>query len=167
MPNKIQSILLAGAAVGVSAVIIGFIPVVGDCVACLLFLAAGVIAVWHYTDRHDLTLKGGQGLVLGAVAGLVAGAVQAVLERVFVGLGLKPGWQEEMQRSFDQSGMDPAQLEQIQGWLSSPGAYIGIAAVALVMCAIAGGIGGVIGANVFKRESDVLGEDPDSVDAAP
>lgn len=164
MPNKSQSILLAGAAVGVAAIIAAFIPIVGECLACILYVAAGGIAVWHYTDRHQLTMKGGQGLVLGALAGLVAGIVQTVLDQLLVSIGAKPGWREEMQQNFGQSGMDPAQIEQILEWLSSPMAYVGIVLVALVMCSVGGGIGGAIGANVFKRESEYFDEGFESPD---
>lgn len=167
MPNKSQSILLAGAAVGVAVLIAKFIPVVGDCLACILFIAAGAVAVWHYTDRHQLTMKGGQGLSLGALAGLAAGVVESVLQLLFVAIGLRPGWLEEMRQSFDQSGLDAAQIDQIMGWLSSPGAYLGIVVIGLTMGAIAGGIGGMIGANIFKRESELFDEGAEPTDVTP
>jgi len=153
MPDKSQSILLAGMAGGVAAIIAGLIPTVGDCIGCILFIAAGVLAVWHYTDRHQVTIKGGQGLVLGALAGLVGGIVQSILDQVLMAVGAKPGWREEMRQGFEQSGMDPAQMEQVMEWFSSPVALVAIMLVVLVMCMIAGGIGGAIGANIFKRGS--------------
>lgn len=165
MPNKSQSIFLAGAAVGVAAVLASLIPTAGDCLACLLYVAAGLVAVWHYTDRHQLTLKGGQGLSLGALAGLVAGSVQTVLDQLFVGIGIKPSWREEMQQGFDQSGMDPAQMDQVMAWFDSPFAFIGIVAIGLVIGAIAGGIGGAIGANVFKNEAGLFDGGDETVES--
>lgn len=159
MPNKSQSVLLAGGAAGIAAILAAFIPTVGDCLACLLYVGAGMAAVWHYTDRHQLTMKGGQGLSLGALAGLAAGVVQTVLDQLLVAMGVKPGWQEEMREGFERSGMDPAQMDQFAEWFSSPLAYLGIIVIGLVLGAIAGGIGGAIGANIFKRESPIHGDE--------
>lgn len=153
MPNKSQSVFLAGAAAGVAAVLSGLIPTVGECLACLAYIAAGLVAVWHYTDRHQLTMKGGQGLSLGALAGLVATLVQTVLEQLFVLIGLKPTWLEEMRRGFEQSGLDPAQIDQMQELMSSPFAVVGVILIWLVLGAIAGAMGGVIGANIFKSDT--------------
>lgn len=152
MPNKSQSILLSGSAIGVAGVMAGLIPVAGGCLACVLYVVAGVGAVWHYTDRHQLTIKGGQGLSLGALAALVASAIQMILNMLFEAIGIKPGWREEARRQLEDSGMDPAQMDQMLELFSSPFAYVGMILIGLVVAVILGGIGGAIGANVFKRE---------------
>lgn len=156
MPNRSQSIILAGAAAGVAAVLTGLIPAFGDCLACIILIAAGMLAVWHYTDRHHVTVTGGQGLLLGALAGLIAGGVQTMVAALFTRIGVTPGWQEELRRGFEESGMDPTQIEQIQQMLSSPAAYVGILVFGLFVTAVAGGIGGAIGAAAFKRGDEAL-----------
>ncbi len=151
MPEKGQSILLGGAAVGIAAAIVNLIPTVGGCISCLLYIAAGIVAVWHYTDRHQLTITGGQGAGIGALAGIVAGVAAGVLGYVFQLIGIAPDWRTAMEQGFDQSGMDPAQMEQMLEWMSSPLFMIGIILVSLIVAAILGAIGGAIGSSLFKR----------------
>lgn len=153
MPDKSQSILLGGAATGIAAAIINLIPTVGGCIACLLYIVAGIVAVWHYTDRHQVTITGGQGAGLGALAGIVAGAVAAAMQLLFQVIGLAPDWRTAMEQQFDQSGMDPAQMEQMLEWMSSPLFVVAIILIMLIVDAILGAIGGAIGASMFKRES--------------
>lgn len=151
MSTKSQSIFLAGAAIGVLAAILGLIPAVGGCLACIAYIGAGVLAVWHYTDRHQLTLKGGQGAGMGALAGIVAMAVASILSFLFMAFGLTPPLRQLIEDQLDSSGMDPAQIEQIMEMTSSPLFIIGVFLVALVIYAILGAIGGAIGASVFKK----------------
>ncbi len=154
MPNKSQSIFLAGAAIGVLAAILGLIPAIGSCLACIAYICAGVLAVWHYTDRHQLTVKGGQGAGMGALAGIVAMAVASIISFLFMAIGLTPPLRQLIEDQLDSSGMDPAQAEQIMEMTSSPLFIIGVFLVALVIYAILGAIGGAIGASVFKKGND-------------
>lgn len=157
MSDKSQSIVLAGVSVGIAAAILNLIPVAGGCLACLVYLGAGVVAVWHYTDRHHVTLKGGEGAGLGALAGILAGAVSFALQWLFQAIGLAPNWRVAMEEQFEQSGMDPAQMEQIIEMLSSPLVMIGIVLGMLIIYAILGALGGVMGASFFKKGADHVG----------
>ncbi len=161
MPNKSQSIILAGAAIGVAAAILGLIPAIGSCLSCIAYICAGLLAVWHYTDRHNLTLKGGEGAGLGALAGIVAMAVASILGFLFMAIGLTPPIRQVIEDQLDASGLDPAQAEQIMEMASSPLFIVGIFLVALVIYAILGAIGGVIGASVFKKGNDFFEENPE------
>lgn len=158
MPNKSQSILLAGAAIGVAAPILGLIPAIGSCLSCIAYLCAGLLAVWHYTDRHNMTLKGGEGAGLGALAGIVAMAVASVLGYLFMAIGLTPPIRQVIEEQLDTSGVDPAQADQIMEMASSPLFIVAFFVVALIIYAILGAIGGVIGANVFKKGNDFFEE---------
>lgn len=158
MPNKTQSVLLAGAAIGVAGAILNLIPTAGGCLACIAYLGAGILAVWHYTDRYNRTLKGGRGAGLGALAGLVAAVIGFILQLLFQAIGLAPGWREAMEQQLDQSGMDPAQMEQIIETFSSPLVMTGVVLAGFVVYAIVGGLGGVIGAAIFKRGTDIFEE---------
>lgn len=154
MPSKSQSILLAGAAIGVAATILALIPVIGSCLACITYIGGGVLAVWHYTDRHQLTLSGAQGAGMGALAGIVAMAVAGILQFLFMSMGLTPPFREVIADQLDTSGMDPAQADQILAMASSPLFIVGVVLVALVVYAILGAIGGAIGASLFKKGGD-------------
>lgn len=156
MPDKTPSILLAGIAVGVAATVLNLVPVVGSCLACLAYIGAGLLAVWHYTDRHRITLKGGQGAGIGALAGLVAMVTASLLQFVFMMIGVQPSLREMVSDQLDMSGLDPAQVEQIMNMVESPFFIVGILLVATVIYAILGAIGGAIGASLFKRGGDAL-----------
>lgn len=151
MPTKSQSIVLAGVAIGVAAAILALIPSVGSCLACIAYICAGLLAVWHYTDRHTLTLKGGQGAGLGSLAGIVAVVVAAVLGYLFSFIGLTPPFRQAMEEQLSASGMDPAQMEQFMELMSSPLFFVGMTILGIIIGAIGGAIGGVIGASVFKK----------------
>ncbi len=162
MPDKFQSILLAGIAIGVAASILGLIPFVGSCLACIAYVGAGLLAVWHYTDRHQLTLKGGQGAGIGALAGIVAMVAASAIQLLLMATDLRPSLEQIIADQLDTSGMDPAQVEQIMNMVESPFFIVGIVLVALVIYSILGAIGGAIGASTFKRGGDFFDETAES-----
>lgn len=123
----------------------------GACLVCIACLGAGVLAVWHYTDRHDLTIKGGAGAGLGALAGIVAAIVGSLLQFLLDALGLIPDWRTMMRQGLEESQMDPQQMDQIMEMVSSPLAMVAIILISLVIYAILGAVGGAIGASMFKR----------------
>lgn len=154
MPSKTQSILLAGVAIGVAAALFAIIPVAGGCLACIAYLGGGVLAVWHYTNTHQLTLSGGQGAGLGALAAVTAGIVATLLGYLFSAIGLTPSFQEMMQQQFAAGNMDPAQRDQILALFESPLVIAGMILLGLIINAIIGAIGGAIGASLFKKGRD-------------
>jgi len=160
MPSKSQSILLAGVAIGVAATLLSLIPGIGGCLACLTYIGAGILAVWHYTDRYRLTLQGGQGAGMGALAGIVAMATASILSFLLMTTGLTPPWRQVIADQLNTSGMDSAQAEQIMEMMSSPLFIVGVIMVALVVYVLLGAIGGVIGASVFKRGGDFFDDTP-------
>jgi hypothetical protein len=160
MPSKTQSILLAGVAIGVAAALFSLIPMAGSCLACIAYLCAGLLAVWHYTNTHQVTITGGQGAGIGALAGIVAMIVASILGYLFMAIGLAPNWQDMMMQQLEASGMDPEQQEQMAEFFSSPLVWVGFILLGLVLYAIIGAIGGAIGASVFKKGRDTFGESP-------
>lgn len=159
MPSKLQSILLAGVAVGVASSLFNLIPVAGSCFACLAYLAAGVLAVWHYTNNHRLTISGGQGAGLGALAGIAAMVVATGLSYLFSVIGLTLGWREQMLQQFEASDMDPAMQDQIMGYFESPFIWVAMILMGVVIYGIIGAIGGAIGASIFKKGQDPYAEE--------
>ncbi len=159
MTPKTQSILLGGVAIGVISSLLGAIPVVGGCIACLAYIGAGMLAVWHYTNENELTIRGGEGARMGALAAFVAGVISSAISFVYMkvaGISML----DEMRRGMEASG-NSAQADQIMGVLSSPGVIAAILLFVLLIFVVLGAIGGAIGAAVFKAG----GEEPgDSVD---
>ncbi|MFQ5570824.1 MAG: hypothetical protein ACE5G0_14165 [Rhodothermales bacterium] len=161
MSEKIPSILIGGVATGVVAVLLS-IPqnqCLG-CVVCLLYAGAGVLAVWHYTKEHSLTMTGGEGAGIGAMAGIVAGIIVIILSLIFRAIGLLPGPEEiitqlEESGQFDQLSDD--QLDMVMGildFMMGVGGYV----LTIVFSVIMAVIGGIIGASIFKKGSDTPAE---------
>lgn len=173
MPSKTPSIAL-GALVSVVlslALSFGILSLgptgqtVAGCGACLLAFVGPLLAVWHYTSTHRLTLPAGPGASLGAITGAVAAIVGGLIQQGLILSGLYPNAAELMERQRQamlDSGMDPAQIEQgmqmaeqMGGLASNP--VLGIV-IGVVIGAVVGALGGAIGAAVFKKgpmEADI------------
>lgn len=169
MPSKTQSILLGGGVVGLLVGILSIattsmqgspIGSVVGCVACLTYIGAGLIAVWHYTNTYDLTIPAGQGVGMGALAGVVAAIVGILIGLLLRAIGLVPS-PEEMMQAMERSGqfdeMSEDQIEMtrnMMGWFMGPVGY----AIGVVVGALLGLIGGGIGAALFKKGGDTAPE---------
>ena len=159
MPGKTQSIVLGGvvaAVLGALAAILN-IPVLSNCLGCLAYLAAGLIAVWHYVETYTLTISGGTGAGMGAGAGAVAGIVGALISFVLQAIGLVPSFSQGIDQAISQGQLPADQAETVRAVFESPFFYVGIIVFALIIGAIMGAIGGAIGASVFKRGGDAPG----------
>ena len=151
MSKKIESILLVGVIAGLVGVLASFIPQAGDFISCIAYIGAGMLAVWHYADKHSVTLTGGQGIGLGVLTCIAAYVTGFVLDAALRALAIKPSWQEEMRQGIEQGGADMSQLGGFGEFMMSPG-FLAVAVVmGLVFSVIAGVIGGVIGSKLFKR----------------
>jgi len=163
MPSKTTSVLIGGLATAVLVTLLGVWALTGNavirtlvgCLSCLVYLCAGLIAVWHHTTEHSVTLTGGQGVVLGLFSGAIAGAAAAILQRILVIVGITPGPEEVMRASgvsMDQPGMEFAKI-MMETMSGTTGLVISI-----VLGAIFGGVlglaGGAIGSSIWKRGND-------------
>ena len=162
MPSKTQSILLGAlvsAVLGTVLSILAFsggmaLQVLSGCGACLAAFVGPMVAVWHYTSTHGLTVSAGSGAGLGAITGVVGAVISAVLAFVFRAVGLVPTvaeMQEQQREMMVERGMDPAQIDQAiasSAWMSGPVAEI---VIGLLAGAIVGAIGGAIAASIFKK----------------
>ena len=132
MSNKTQSILIGGLAAGVLAMIFSIPQNCLGCVACLCYIGSGLLAVWHYTKTNTLTIKGGEGVSIGAMTGVVCGVVVLLLSLVFRAVGLIPGLEEAI-RTFEENpqieNMDPGQVDMFIGifeFMYGAGGYVGL-----------------------------------------
>lgn len=161
MPSRTQSILIAGVAVGIIGIVLAFLaegaatsPMGGIVVclfSCLLGIGVGLIATWHYTNTHNLTIPGGTGAAMGALAGLVSAAIGALKSVFDLVTGRTAAMQQEVFRNLEAQGMNP---EQMGPWIDFQFTPAGVAAtilIGVVLSAILGAVGGAIGAALFKR----------------
>ncbi|QXD16369.1 DUF4199 family protein [Rhodocaloribacter litoris] len=154
MPSKNQSILLGGLVVGLlSTSYLGLI----NMLCCAGVLIGAVVAVWHYTSTYELTIPAGEGATIGALAALIGGLISLVLNFVLMKIGIRHDLviSQFMLERFGE-GMPPEQYEQIREQMSQPvtlGSYLKQAwyGAVLIVTAIFGAIGGVLGAVLFKK----------------
>lgn len=151
MPAKTQSVLLAGLAMGLAAAVVSLLPAVGGCIACFLYFGAGLMAVWHYANTHGVTISGREGAGMGALAGIIAGTVAGLISLVLMAADLQPTFREAMEQQMEASGMDPAQMEQLEAMFESPLFILAVVVIGLTIDAIVGAIGGAVGASTFKK----------------
>ena len=158
MPSKTQSILLGGLVAGLlSTSYLGLINVA----CCAGVIIGAVVAVWHYTNTYGLTIPGGRGAAMGALAGVLGAVIGGLLEYI-VGLVGIPTLQEIFQGLFE-GFMTEEQLEQMearQELANNPVALLISIAISALIYAIFGAIGGVIGAAVFKKGGDTPAAPP-------
>ena len=131
--------------------------------ACLGDMVAGFVAVWHYANTYELTVPGGHGAGMGALAALVSGIVYSLLTWLFRATGIQPSQMEQQQQMMEWFGMDPAQTEQMAQAAPSPGMMMVYLVIGLLVGAIVGAVGGAVGAAVFKKGERPLGSSPDVI----
>lgn len=171
MPTKLPSIVIGAAVYAVLSVLITVVSqsggltaqTIGGCAVCLAALAGPLVAVWHYTSTHSLTIPAGSGAGIGAGAGALGGVLSGVITLVLQAVNVLPNAEEQIARTramLLEQGVDPAQVEQqmamTSGFTSNPA--VGIV-VAVVIGAVVGALAGAIGASVFKKAEPRL-DDP-------
>jgi len=159
MPSKQQSIILGGLVAGLlSTSYLGMI----NFLCCAGVIVGALVAVWHYTDTYELTIKAGQGAVLGLLAALVGWAIALILNFVLIKAGIRSD-QIITQFFLDRFGdsMPPEQYDTLVDQMESPitlAGYLGNSLWGLISLAF-GAAGGAIGAVIFKKGGDEPSED--------
>jgi hypothetical protein len=166
MPSKTPSIALGAVAYVVLSLGAAFLVVQGGtvlgalagCFGCLVILAGPMLAVWHYTSTHRVTLLPGQGAGLGAITGAVGAVVSGLIQQALIALDVLPDTAEAMAMQRDEmlsQGMDPAQIdsamgfaEQLGGMTSNP--FMSIL-FGLVIGAALGALFGALASVMFKK----------------
>lgn len=169
MPDKTPSVILGALVYVVLGTIIslatptaaggqGGLGMLVGCLSCLLVMGSGMIAVWHYTNTHQLTLAAGQGVTLGMMSAVLGAITAALIGFLLMTLGLRPGVEEVMDMTIaelEQQGMTDAQIDSAIGITRMMLSPIAMIAMAVISGAIGGAIGGALGAVFFKKGSEV------------
>lgn len=115
---------------------------------CLGVIAAGLVAVWHYTNTNGVTITGGEGAGMGAAAGAVAAVLTGLLSYALIAAGILPDPEVVMQEALQNMPEDQrAMAERFGGMGTGPIGWI----INAVIYAVIGTIGGAIGAAIFKK----------------
>ena len=161
MTGKSQSILLGAMIVGLLATIFGLVQfsvqsqVFGTLACCVIPTAGALLATWHYTSTNALTIRAGEGAMIGLAACILGNFVSLGLSLVVSYTGLMPSpfdveaVIEMTQESMVDRGSSQAEIDQAIGFMRE--FYFVFVIVAVVAYGVLGAVVGAIGASLFKR----------------
>lgn len=150
--SKLQPALLGGLVIGV----LSSLPVInmGNCLCCLWVVLGGALATWLLQQNQPAAVEPVDGLLTGVLAG-VAGAVVGTLVAIPIQLVMGPMGNEALRRLLEQNGGDmPPEVRSLLEQMTSGGLHgafiiVGLL-VSMVIYATFGGLGGALGAVIFK-----------------
>lgn len=159
-PGKLVPALVGG---GVMAILstVPFISL-GNCLCCLWILAGGALAAYMYSRElpGDISITGGDGAVAGLLAGIFGALFASILGYLFMSMGDV----EVLNRVFenvlrDRSDLSPEVDELMRSLRSgeslSPIYMLVGLFFSLIINAVFGTLGGLIGAAMFKKKAPV------------
>lgn len=162
-PSKNSSIAVGIAVYVVLGLVAAFITfsggaatqTLGGLLSCLVGIAAPVVAVWHYTSTHSLTIPAGAGAGLGAIASSVGAVLSGILSWTFQRIGIFPTTAEMMEQQRDQmiaQGMSPEDVDGMMEMFGGMGDNLMLQlGMGVVFGALFGAIAGAIAAAIFKK----------------
>lgn len=152
MNPKQQSILLGAAIVALlSTSYLSFI----NCLCCLGVILGAVVSVWHYTETNALTIKPGEGAVMGLAAAIIGSIVAIFLNYILISIGIRhdAALIDGMINMFGDA-MNPDQLDELRAQTQETagfGSHLLNGLLGAAIAGIFGAIGGAIGAAMFKK----------------
>jgi hypothetical protein len=151
--SKLQPALLGGVFIGV----LSALPIIsaGNLCCCLWVLAGGALAAYLLQQNQAVPVTTGDGAIVGLLAGLVGAVVHTVLA-IPIMLFFGPIQAQFMRRIVEGSGDVPPELRQA---FENFGAAAGFSVFwifftlcsSLVIDALFGALGGMLGTLFFKR----------------
>jgi hypothetical protein len=155
-PSKLQPALLGGVAIGV----LSALPVIsiGNFCCCAWVVAGGVLAAYLMQQNHPAPVNAGDGALVGLMAGVFGAVIGSVLS-IGVSMALGPFQSQAIDWILDSSRDLPPEarsaLEEIRGGMMG-GALAGVGFLlmlmfSLVIYAIFGMLGGLLGAVMFRK----------------
>jgi hypothetical protein len=144
-PMNTRAFLLASLIAGVVLGLLGGLPIISiaNCVLCIWVWLGAILAVWLY--RRFAQPQPAATLGQGALIGLVSGLVGAVVVRL-ISLVTRGAPTEAIAQIFEAAGV------QAPSFLASGVAIVGFL-IDVVLYAIFGVVGGLIGASIFKDKA--------------
>jgi hypothetical protein len=152
-----QKALTAAAIVGVAIGVLSGIPVLNFvviCTCCLPVIGSGLAAVWLYMRNSGATsVTTQEGLMMGLVSGGIGGLVSSVLS-LLTNLVMADAAGNAAAIEQALASMPPEQAEQmrplVEALANGGGGVLGVC-VGVVLFAVLGLIGGVIGAATIGK----------------
>jgi hypothetical protein len=144
-----KNLLIAGLVGGVITLALTNIPVLNlvNCLICAGFWVGPLFAVWFY-KRQTGSVSVKEGIWVGVTAGAIAGVIGFLLS--FVGAAGASGFINEI--NMFMSPQDRIDMSGIGGEIGS----IVFTFIGVIFDIIVGGIGGFIGATIFKNKPQAV-----------
>jgi hypothetical protein len=151
-----RSFLLAALIGGAVMGFLGNIPILNfiNCFLCAWVWLSGILAVYLYR-RFELAnpaLSVGQGLALGAVAGVIGAIIGAIVGAIFGGLGAAA----LVSAMRNMPGYDPSSMDTFTNLVAGGGFSLFALTCNLVLYALFGAVGGLIGTALIWKAPAAL-----------
>jgi len=151
-----RSFLLAALIGGLIMGVLGNIPLLNliNCLLCAWVWLSGILAVYLYRrfEIANPALSVGQGLALGAVAGVIGAIIGSIVGAIFGGIGLAA--LSSAVRSMP--GYDPSSMDSFTNLIAGGGFSLITLTCDLVLYALFGAIGGLIGTALIWKAPTAL-----------
>lgn len=153
MSNSHPGMLMPALVGGVTAGLLTAIPLFG-CLCCLWIVGGGMLAAYLLARNSPVSLRPGDGALVGIFTGIVATFVDAVVSLPF------QSWNEEVVRKFfDQLSQFIKEMpSEWEAWLGrmeagfSPAWFLLGLLFAAIVYGTFGALGGVIGVSLFGKK---------------
>ena len=159
-PRVLTPALIGGAAAG----ILSGLPFL-NCLCCFWIIGGSMLAAYLLAKESPVSLKAGDGALVGALAGISAAVVDSLIGIPLAGIKLAV-----MRRMFERMAEFANEMPSgWEAWLDRSGAgfsvalfFIGLFLTAAIFAAV-GALGGIIGASLFGRKP----QPPQGANVAP
>jgi hypothetical protein len=149
--ERLQPALWGGLFIGV----LSALPIVniGNCCCCLWVLAGGALATYLRQQNSPTSVPAAEAALMGLMAGVIGGVIGSVLSlpmQYLVG-----PWQQELVGRVLESNPDvPAQVRDIlENGTAGPAAQVVGMLITIVVNAVFGMLGGLLGVAIFKKDT--------------
>ncbi len=146
----------------VTTCVLSFIPII-NMLCCLHYVLAGVVSVWHFTNRHSVTIETFKGIKIAFFSILLGGAFATIIgDALFLasGGGNLDGFKEMVIEKIEEEGGPQSEqavqfIEQYMPDEIGPVHLVGLFIAQMIFLAIGaavtGAIAGALGAAIFKK----------------
>ena len=148
--GRLQPALLGGVFIGV----LSGLPFVqmGNCCCCLWVIAGGALAAYLRQQNTAVPLSASEGALVGLMAGAIGGVIASVLSVV-----TGPMQMDSLLALMERMGEVPAEVREAIETAKASGAMgaglVVSAIFSLIVNAIFGMLGGLLGVAIFKRNA--------------
>ena len=152
--GRLQPALYGGLLIGV----LSALPIVsaGNCCCCLWVVAGGMLAVYLRQQNSPIAVTAAEGALVGLLAGLIGGVVGVIIS-IPVEAMMGPFQRQLIERIMASRPDFPAETRDMIERAGAGGT--GVAGIAIKLCisvvmgAIFGMLGGLLGVAVFKKDA--------------